>query len=477
VPLLALLGVTLIMCVAWSLVTPAFQVPDENSHFGYAQQLAEAFELPGDAHKPIFSTEQTLAASASNADQAAAVPATKMEWSELAYSRWRAAEHRLPTRDRDDGGGVNPASSNPPLYYLVAVPAYRVAEGGDIFTRLEAVRLWSIVWALVTVVGVWLLAGEVFDRRRLLQLAAAGFAALAPMVQFISAAVTPDGMLFAVWSIALWLGVRVLKRGLTARSCAALFLVVGAACVVKATSYALLPGAVFVLAVGLWRRRPLGARHLASLGAALAALLVTVGGWIYVAGRLGRPAAAQVTESTASVQAAGTNIRELLSYLWQFYLPRLPFQTPFRSGDGLPAYEVWFKGSWGAFGWLEVNFPPAVYLLLLALTVVVIALAIPSMWRTRKTSDLAVGAFLVLVAVSLVGGLHWEEYHLFKTGHGNFNQGRYLLPLVGLAGLLVAQAVRGLRADHRALAIAGTLGGLFALDAFSLALMLERFYA
>lgn len=56
-------------------------------------------------------------------------------------------------------------------------------------------------------------------------------------------------------------------------------------------------------------------------------------------------------------------------------------------------------------------------------------------------------------------------------------QGRYLLPLVGLAGLVTAAALHALPVRARPFAIAVGLGGLFALQAFSLGLTLERFYA
>src|SRR6185295_8082289 len=69
VPLVALLGAVAIAGVAWALFLPPWQSPDENSHFGYAQLLAERFELPGKAGKPLFSTEQLLAQSRSNSDQ------------------------------------------------------------------------------------------------------------------------------------------------------------------------------------------------------------------------------------------------------------------------------------------------------------------------------------------------------------------------------------------------------------------------
>jgi hypothetical protein len=85
---------------AWALFLPPLQAPDENSHFGYAQRLAESFDLPGDADRKVFSTEQDLAQDRSNSDQVAGILQTKPEWSEQAYDRWQSDEARLPDSPR-----------------------------------------------------------------------------------------------------------------------------------------------------------------------------------------------------------------------------------------------------------------------------------------------------------------------------------------------------------------------------------------
>jgi 4-amino-4-deoxy-L-arabinose transferase-like glycosyltransferase len=462
-----LLGVAALLGIAWTLVTPAFQAPDENTHFGYVQSLAERFAMPGDPTRAEFSSEQALASSASNGDQVAANPFARMEWSKDGYARWRAADAALPPADRRNGGGPNPAQSNPPLYYLYEAAPYRLVGGGDVFTRLQVARLGSVVWMLVAVVGVWLLAGEAFSRNRLLQLAAAGTAALAPMIGFVSASLNPDAMLYASWSLALWLGLRLLSRGLTAGRAAALLVAVGAACVVKATSYALLPGAALVLAVALHRAAG-HRRRLTGLAAAAAGLLLTIGAWVLIAHVNHRAAAGQVTGATAGA-GSSLNLRELLSYLGQFYLPSLPFPHDF------PLYDIWLKQVWGAFGWaLEVSFPGWLYVVLALITVGVAGIALAGLWRGRRTVDWAAVAFIAVTGLALLAGVHWTEYrHLAEFN----NSGRYLLPMVGVAGLAVAQTTRMLRPGRQGAAVAVTLGGLFALDVYSLGLVLVRFYA
>jgi 4-amino-4-deoxy-L-arabinose transferase-like glycosyltransferase len=477
-PLVWLLAATFVLSFAWALVTPAFQAPDEQSHFGYVQSLAEGPGLPGDADRPFVASEQMLGSDNSNADQAAAQPTVKMEWSEPAYERWRERQAALPDEARSDGGGPNPAANNPPLYYLYATPAYAAASGGDLFDRLLSVRFASLLWLLVTVAAVWLLAGEVFGRDRLLQLAAASLAGLAPMLTFISASVTPDAMLYALWSLVLWLGVRMIKRGSSWPLALALFGLVGAACVVKGTSYGLIPAAGLALAVGLWRLRPRRpGPAAAAAGAALLGLVLTLGVWKIVAAGADRATSAQLTAATATDGVL--NVRMLLSYVWQFYLPKLSFQDDFAFPDStaLPVDYIWLQGVWGAFGWLEVTLPPIAYDLLIPLTVVVVVAAGLTLWRTRRATDWAVAAFLVLVTVTLLAGLHWTEFQQISRGGGALNQGRYLLPLAGIAGLVLAQAVRALPARWRPGGVAAVIGGLLVLQLVSLALMLDRFYA
>jgi 4-amino-4-deoxy-L-arabinose transferase-like glycosyltransferase len=469
--LVALVAASLLLGLAWAIISPPFQSPDENAHFGYAQTLAETGSLPGDPDKLPFSTEQSLAGSLSNADQAAAQRTVKMEWARAIYDRWLVEDRAVGTAKRDDGGGLNPAASNPPLYYLVEAGVYLATGSSDLFGRLLAMRIVSLLWLIVTVSAVWALAGEVFGRDRLLQLAAAGIAGLAPMMTFLSASVTPDAMLFAIWSVVLWLGVRILRRGLTAKAAALLLAAVGLAIVVKAASYALLPGALLVIAIGLRRRS--SARLMPAL-AAVAGLVLTLGTWFVLARALDRPAAAQVAASSSGAR----NVRELLSYVWQFYLPRPPFMTDFPTvAHTIPVYDVWIKGTWASFGWTEILFRNRVYLVLVALMLVVVIAAASELWRTRAGSDKAIGAFLALVTVSLLAGLHWSEYGLLKAGAANFNQGRYLLPLCGVAGLVLALAVRRLPLRRRPLAVGAVLGGFFVLQLFSLALVLTRFYA
>lgn len=476
-PLRALLAVTLLLGVVWALVIPPFQAPDEQSHFGYVQSLVAGPGLPGKLDRPAFSTEQYGAHAASNSDQTAANLGAKPTWSSSGWEAWQQTDDALSASDRSDGGGAgNPASPNPPLYYVYDAVPYAVFSGGDFFTRVTAMRLASVLWLLVTVAASWLLAGEVFGRDRLLQLVTASVAGLVPMVMFVSAQIGPDTMMYALWSVALWLGVRILKRGVTPATAIGLLGVTGLAIVVKATSYALVPAALFALAVGAWRIRHETTRTVKLCAAALAALAVPVIAWIAIARIAGQPAAAQLSD--ASGTGGGRNFGQMASYLWQFYLPRLPSMSTFDFGrGGIPANQVFVKQFWGAFGWLEVRFPAGLYRWLLVLTVAIAVAAVARLVATWRQTSAAVAIFLLLAVVALLAGLHWTDYTHLTTGRGSFMQSRYLFPLIAIAGLALAQAISWTRGRGRAALAGVALGGLFALQLASLALVATRFYA
>jgi 4-amino-4-deoxy-L-arabinose transferase-like glycosyltransferase len=471
-PLLAVLCAVVLFGLAWALLTPAWQAPDENAHFAYTQTLAERLALPGSLDRPIFSSEQQRAAAQVQSDQAAGVLAGRVTWSRNAYDRWRASQTALK---RDDGGGPNPASSNPPLYYLTAAAAYEVA-GGDVFTRLVAARLVGVAYLALTALTVWLLVGEVLGRDRLLQVAATAVVGLAPMLTFISASVTPDSLTYALWGFVMWLGVRILKRGLTLRDSLAIGSLAAAAILVKATSYALVPGVIFVLLVGIIRlRSSAGARPaFARATFGLCALLVPVLIWFVVARVVDQPAAAQV--ANADRELTVDKLRALISYLWQFYLPRLPFQDPARTYDELGLWNRFVEGGWGRFGWQEITLPFAIYVALAGFTAASLAGAGAALVRARQRVDWTVVAFLALVSGVLLAGLHWTDFSLNQQNIP-FMQGRYLLPLAPLGGLSVVVALRWIPRPLRASAIAVLVASFAALQVLSLGEVLVRFYA
>jgi 4-amino-4-deoxy-L-arabinose transferase-like glycosyltransferase len=480
-PLALLLTAVALFGVAWALVIPVQQAPDEGAHIAYAQTVAVRHDLPGSGPNSA-STEERFSIATALGGELQGNPTRKPVWSSSAFKRWHSVSGRL---SESDGGGPFRQAENPPLYYAFESLPYW-AVGGHFFDRVYAMRLWSSLMLLVTTAGAWLLAGEVFGRNRVLQLGAAAVAGLQPMVTFISSGVNPDSMLFALWSISLWLGVRILRRGLTLRDGVALGLVVGFAVTEKATSWALVPAALLVVALAARRLR---ARGVPGVGVAVAvaatmlAFALPAGAWVATAAALHRPVANQEVDRNGRKAPSPTSLqtlREFGSYVWQFYLPRLSSQTPFfgQGPGGIQLRDTWVNSGWAAFGWLEVRFPPWVYRVLEAFSVLSIAGGIAALGRAaryRRVDWAAVG-FCVVAALGLLLLLHWAEYTIVKLDNQAFLQGRYILPLIPLGGLAVSGGISLLRRRWQSLAVATLIAGLVILQLGSLAITVDRYF-
>lgn len=158
----------------------------------------------------------------------------------------------------------------PPLYYLLALPGYRLAgPAGAVLVSLLA--------SLLTIWLLWRLIGTVAAPD--LAVAGAATAALLPMQCFMATRVSNDPLAAAWWTSALWCWVLAIRDGPTPRLGLLAGLAVGAALLTKQNSLVLLPLSLLAaaLAAGRWGWRS-AARSLA-VSLAVAALLA---GWWYL---------------------------------------------------------------------------------------------------------------------------------------------------------------------------------------------------
>ncbi|HEX5910130.1 MAG TPA: DUF2142 domain-containing protein [Thermoleophilaceae bacterium] len=467
-PLGLLLVCVTLLGVAWAWFTPPWEGPDETMHYGYVETLAQRHTRPGvERGGNVLSTGQRLSMRGSNADRLTHISDGRPQWSEAAA---RPFEQRSDVQRTDDGGfatkegHVNTAKGNPPGFYVLELPAYAAgAAVGGVNSRLYAMRMFTIASLLLGVVAVWLLIGELVPRQPLAQLAGAASVGLLPMSTHIAASVNPDALLYSLWAVVLWLGVRVLKRGLTLRSGLALVGALVAALAVKATAVAVAPPVLGVLAYGLWKRPDVRAR-LGSLGRTRVRRVGLGLGTVVVGSGLAFVAATRYTSQLTEQLRGQFEPGLMASYLWQFYLPRLGFMQDIKTVTGIPVYDVWFKDLVGNFAWLQISQPGWLYAVLAVLTVAVAAVGLVALWRDQPRS---VVVFFAAVTVVLLAGLHITDYRqAVVTGIG-FMQGRYLLPLAGIFAAVLVAAWTRLPERRRPQATALLLGGLLALQIVS----------
>jgi hypothetical protein len=149
--------------------------------------------------------------------------------------------------------------------------------------------------------------------------------------------------------------------------------------------------------------------------------------------------------ATPSTRAGhGQSLREELSYIWQLYLPRLPFLRDTFPGP-FPLWDLWFRGFIGRFGWLDYDFPYWVNRLALWIYIPLLGLVGAALAGARRqlrgrAAELASYTVMALGVLLVIGH---AGYAAWASGGYPFEQPRYLLPLLPLYGALLALAARG----------------------------------
>ena len=476
--------VAILNALVWSVVMPSFQPPDEASHYAYVAALAELHRRPYlDPTAPggSFSAEENLAVDYVAVNIVQRVEA-RPPWSRFDLEEWRARNETIAEQQPElIGGGWTTAAAYSPVYYALAVPFFDAGQGSSVFTRLWLTRLLSVLMAAGTVVCAFLAAAELLPRVRWAPATAGASVAFLPMFAQLGGAVNNDNLLILLASLELYLLVRVFRRGLTLVSGLAIGAVLGLGIIAKPTMYAFVP--VVALAIGwivIRERRRLSAIAAPALVTVLAAGLVTVAGYL----AFGQ--AEFVTDTTSSPGvgggSSGGNLRMLVSYFWQWYLPPLPFMEDFWGAVhdvSLPAWDIYFRGFWADFAHLDTQFPGWVYFVLGALCLAALPAIALAVMRERERRSVLVAQVLVLgsaVAMTAILVTYRSYLALVQSNSQPFAQGRYLLQGVLVFGVAVALTARGLGERRGSVAAAAIVTGVFAFNVFSLGLVLTRFY-
>src|SRR5919108_2574884 len=256
-PLAALVAMATIQVVAWILVLPPFQGPDEESHFAYVQYLAETGKTPARnaGSGRSYSTEEGEAMKWANLLVLRGVLGARPEWAPAAEQRWHEFEASLPPETSSDGDGPNAAGQNPPLYYALETIPYHLAPGGSFFNRFYVTRFASAVFYVAAVVFMWLIASELFRPVWARTLATAVFG-LHPKLAMLGALVNPDTLLVLIWTVFIYIGLRIVRRGPSLRRLVGAGAAAAASVLTHGRGLAILPALLVLLAIAYLRWRP-----------------------------------------------------------------------------------------------------------------------------------------------------------------------------------------------------------------------------
>jgi 4-amino-4-deoxy-L-arabinose transferase-like glycosyltransferase len=464
--------------VCWSFVTPPFQVPDEPDHFAYVQQLANAHHLPNRGANRYSAAEEVALADLHASKVRHRPGSGKTIGSQAEQRRLEGDLRRIEGTAAPGEESAGLAASEPPLYYALQAIPYKLGSAGSLLDSLALVRLASSLFAGITALFAFLFLREALPRLPWAWVVGGLAVALFPLLGFMSGAVTPESMLYAVAAVLFYLLARAFRRSLTAYLAAAIGITVAVGLLTKLNFVGLLPGtgiAIMLLAVRVAHKSVADALRAfcIAIGLALSPLLLFA-----IANLLSNRAifGGVVADATNKTASHGSIFTEL-SYIWQLYLPPLPGMH----GDFVGLFisrRVWFNGWVGLYGWLDTTFPGWVYELALLPAGVVVMLGARELLISRsavraRVAELTSYMLMALGLMALVGA---DGYLEFPLEVGNYAQPRYLMPLVVFWGVLLTLAARG--AGRRWGPAVGTLLVLLVLaqDIFSQLLVIGRYY-
>jgi Predicted membrane protein (DUF2142) len=466
--------VACLSAASWSILTPPFQVADEPSHFAYVQQLAQAGSLPTSSEASFSQAEEVALSDLHHLE---------VRFNPAVGTIATAGQQHLLERDlalplaRLGPGGAGVAAPEPPLYYAFETVPYLLASGGTLLDQLALMRLFSVSMAGFTALFAFLFLRECLPRVRWAWTVGALATALAPLVGFMAGAVNPDSMLCAVSAALFYCLARSFRRGLTRRNAIWVGVVLTIGLLTKLNFLGLVPGtgvAVIVLA----RRASRRSRRVACQSLALALAIPACPVCAYLAINLlsNHPGFGLLSGGLDQTGRQGSLTGEI-SYIWQFYLPRLPEMA--RDFPGVStARQIWFDRLVGSYGWLDTYFPNAVYDAALVPAGAIVVLCARSLCASRRALTARAGELLcyALIGAGVLALLGADAYLSFPRSGGGYAEPRYLLPLAPVFAAALALAARG--AGRRWGPPTGALivSLVLAHDIFSQLLVVGRYY-
>jgi 4-amino-4-deoxy-L-arabinose transferase-like glycosyltransferase len=438
----------LLNALVWSLIVPPFQVPDEQAHVAYAQYVAETGRPPsrGSSGQGLSEQERHML-TAIGWKQSVHRPWTRPLASHAAHVRLeRAVDTPARTIRRGPGGGT--VINYSPVYYAAVAAAYRLSPATDLFDRVHAMRVVSALLAALTVFLAFLFLRELLPGTPWAWPVGAVAVAFQPLFGFIGGGVNNDNLVITAATGALFALALCFRRGLTPWRGLLLGAFAALGLLAKPSMIGLGPGIALGVVLMVVRAAP-AARRRALIGAAVAAAAAAIPILLYIVlnsavwDRGLFFAGPGVESGQHAEHTEPASLADRLSYIWQFYLPRLPSMTP--QFHGYPLREIWFEGFIGRFGWLDYGFANWAYNLALGAIVVLLGLAGRELVACREAIRRRIGELVTyaVIAVGLVILLNWIGYGVQLGKAEGFEQARYLLPLLALYAAIIALAARG----------------------------------
>jgi len=404
--ILTLVGVVLM----WGLVVPAFEFPDEQAHLGTVSYLATEGHLPG-YHVPDMTIEMTrvqellgVLRNPQGQNSYTYHPEYHPDYTDSLVGKFESEIQSLNTvENRTTYTTVEEAARYPVIYYAFSSVFWRIAGSGDLLTRLFAVRLGSLLIAALMAYVSYLTGMLIFSKKKL-ALTLTTLVILQPMMSFVTAGINSDNLHNLLFMLAIYLGLLVIKSGISAKLVLSLALTIGLDLYTKPQGFIMIPIVATALLISVLRHKKY--RQLTWL--ALLAVLITLLGW------------EQILKYQGFLNISNADGASFVEYL------------RFSANKLLAQNVVWY---WGVFKWLGVVLPPTYWRVANRVVLLSVLGLVVYVWRVIKRSkkiiDPYVVSYLLLTSLIYAAVIFWFDWQYVKGwGFSLGIQARYFFPTI-----------------------------------------------
>lgn len=427
-----LLAIMLVKGALWSLAFPLWQGPDEDDHYAVIQFIGENGRLP-DSADTWLPDEVARSRELADVGRLDYNPEQRQGWSEQPVGLREAEFEQLPLSERTSTtlGVTGKLMHATPLYYMLAAIPYRlIGYSQNLLVRMQVQRFFAVLVSSPIVLVAYLIARLLFPHNTLMRLTIPTLVAFQPQLTQMTAVISVDGLFFVLYSLLIYLCLRVLRDGLTYKTAVFIGLTFAPAFLIKPTINGFVPLVALVIVYDWWRCKGERIRVFWAAVVMNAVILPPAVWWMVRSWRINH----DLFYFNPVVE--GHRIIQNPFYEYQFWPHMLDYYQSIWGG----LFVTW----WAHFGWVDTALPPWVYTLLRSLTILAIVGLVwklgrdwqkrPSFsqWRQgQRMAPLAVWLFLALtllipmVLLQVYDLTFWWEY-----GNGRGLQGRYWLGTV-----------------------------------------------
>lgn len=428
----------LIKSFVWLFSIPIFQSPDEAVHFGYLQRLAELGDRGDPAKDGIISNELIQVGNYLNFNWGQTHPV----W-QKPQNDWMNKIKTVPLSARTDFSAsgypeLNKKTNkieltgtrgrkNLPLFYYLSVPFYKLTANFDFIIRFYALRIFSLILSLLTVIVIFFIGMEIFKKETwaVLLAAAVGFQ---PMFSFISVAFNNDNLLIFLVTVFIYSGIRIIKKNSDTKffflslSVLALGMFTKPQIAVLALCYPVIypkyiKKITFLLVIS------------AIFLSLLSALVIKTN---FMSLRFSLPTG-EISDITGFLLKSGN--QNIFGLVYDYLVSN--------KSEYLNNLFPWY---WGVFGWLEKTMPLLVYRVIKIVSLISIAgILLFFIKNLKKGRNISIMVYLIISMSIFYFGLFFFDFKVWVQLRRNFGlQGRYLLPVISCQMALLILGIKEL---------------------------------